>query len=479
MILDCKACGAQLDQEMELCPKCGMKIEKEEQDLQEDVVQEEQDMLLSEEELEEDFEEENEEQASTKKGIKVVKIAMAFIAVAALLCMLVAVIFYDVLIPGHWFSTLPGTIPQDGNKDNVTCQGTYTDSVVSLKWKKDTVVAKIGDMTLTNGQLQIFYDMVKSSFVQNNTNLSSMNLNLSQPLDRQTCGLDGSLTWQQYFLRKALDEWTLYAVLGQLATEEGYELTAEDQETLNELYNQFYKSYVTTGKYPSVDAVIQERAGLGCDFSDYLAFNRCQMLASLYYNKLIGEYVVTEEQIDAYFQEYQELLEQNNIKKDDGNYLVDVRHILITVQQATSKEEHIEEHDWERTREMAQGILDEWLAGEATEESFAKLVQKYSSDPGSYNNGGLYAGVQKGEMVDAFDDWCFDENRKIGDYGLVRTDYGYHIMYFSGTEEYWHTVCREDVPYWQTDLMLNAKMEDFTVELYFQKMSLWESAYSK
>ncbi len=416
---------------------------------------------------------------SKASGAKIVKIVMAVACVVALLCVLVAVVFYDVLIPGHWFSNLPGTIPQDGYEGNVTCQGTYTDSVLVLKWKKDTVVAKQGDWTLTNGQLQVFYDMIRSNFVQSNSNLSSMNLDLSQPLDRQTCGLDESLTWQQYFLQKALEEWQLYALLCQQAAEAGYQLTAEDEETLDDLYNQFYKSYVSTGKYSSVDAVIQDRAGLGCDFSDYLTFSRLQMLASLYYNKLIGEYEVTEDLIDAYYQEYQELLEENNIKKGDGEILVDVRHILITVKQATSKEEHIEESDWEKTREMAQDVLDQWLAGEATEESFAKLVEKYSSDSGSYNNGGLYAGVQKGEMIDTFDAWCFDENRKVGDYGLVRTDYGYHIMYFSGFEEYWHALCRENVPYWHTDLALNAQLEKLTVELNFEKMSLWESAYSK
>ena len=448
-IMQCKSCGASLKPEMERCPECGMEIR------------------------------EDGTEASSGKGIKAVKIVLAVVAVMALLCVMVLVIFKDVLIPGHWFSSLPGTIPEDGNPNNVTCQGTYTDSVLALKWKKDTVVAKAGNMTLTNGQLQIFYDMAKSSFIQSNSNLSSMNLDLSQPLDRQTCGLDESLTWQQYFLRKALEEWKLYAVLCQKAAESGFKLTENEQKTLDDLYNQFYKNYVSTGKFNSVDAAVQDRTGLGCDFADYLTCSEWQMTASLYFSKLIGEYEVTEELIDAYFQENQELLEKNNIKKDDGSILVDVRHILITVKQATTKEEHIEESDWQACQKMAQDVLDEWLAGEATEESFAQLAGKYSSDPGSNTNGGLYTGVEKGEMIDTFDAWCFDGSRKIGDYGIVRTDYGYHIMYFSGTEEYWHAVCREEVPYWQVDLQLNEEIESLDAEIFFEKMSLWESAYSK
>ena len=40
-------------------------------------------------------------------------------------------------------------------------------------------------------------------------------------------------------------------------------------------------------------------------------------------------------------------------------------------------------------------------------------------------------------MVAPFEEWCFDESRQYGDTGLVRTSYGYHIMYFVGSEEIW------------------------------------------
>ena len=38
-------------------------------------------------------------------------------------------------------------------------------------------------------------------------------------------------------------------------------------------------------------------------------------------------------------------------------------------------------------------------------------------------------------MVEAFNDWCFDENRQTGDHGLVKTQYGYHIMYLVDSRE--------------------------------------------
>ncbi len=100
---------------------------------------------------------------------------------------------------------------------------------------------------------------------------------------------------------------------------------------------------------------------------------------------------------------------------------VDVRHILITPKT---------EGDDYKASTKANEIYDRWLAGEATEESFAELVIEYSEDTGSASTGGLYPAVTPGQMVAEFNDWCFDENRKSGDSEIVKTDYGYHIMYF-------------------------------------------------
>ena len=40
-------------------------------------------------------------------------------------------------------------------------------------------------------------------------------------------------------------------------------------------------------------------------------------------------------------------------------------------------------------------------------------------------------------MVKPFEDWSFDASRKYGDTGLVKADFGYHIMFFVETEVVW------------------------------------------
>ena len=44
--------------------------------------------------------------------------------------------------------------------------------------------------------------------------------------------------------------------------------------------------------------------------------------------------------------------------------------------------------------------------------------------------------MQKGgSSAAAFDDWCFgEEDRQAGDSAVVKTTYGYHVMYFVGED---------------------------------------------
>lgn len=149
---------------------------------------------------------------------------------------------------------------------------------------------------------------------------------------------------------------------------------------------------------------------------------------------------------------------------------VDVRHILIKAE-LTEDDPDTEDVDessdvptdeqMEAAHTEAQRILDEFLAGDQTEESFAALAQEYSDDSGSSSNGGLYTYVEEGTMVQAFNDWIFDSARQSGDTGLVENtndgQYGWHVMYFVGQNgPKWH----EDAEAAMTDEDMSAWLEE-------------------
>ena len=62
---------------------------------------------------------------------------------------------------------------------------------------------------------------------------------------------------------------------------------------------------------------------------------------------------------------------------------------------------------------------------------FGELAKEYSYD-GNAKDGGLYENVLEGKMVTEFNDWIFHKDRKAGDVDIVKTQYGYHMMYFVG-----------------------------------------------
>ena len=124
-----------------------------------------------------------------------------------------------------------------------------------------------------------------------------------------------------------------------------------------------------------------------------------------------------------------------------------VRHILINY--ATDADDASKA----QTREQAQKILDEFNSGDKTESAFAELAAKNSQDTGSSSNGGLYEGIYRGQMVQSFEDWCFDPARQTGDTGLVESTYGVHVMYF---------VSKNDTPYYEQTIRTNKGKEGLT-----------------
>ena len=115
---------------------------------------------------------------------------------------------------------------------------------------------------------------------------------------------------------------------------------------------------------------------------------------------------------------------------------VSVRHILIKAVDADEDGAYSDEEK-AAAKERIEAIYDEWKQGDMTEDSFAQLANDKSEDTGSNTNGGLYENIYKGQMVEGFNDFCFDPSRQSGDvdivYGESSSYAGYHLVYFVGT----------------------------------------------
>lgn len=121
---------------------------------------------------------------------------------------------------------------------------------------------------------------------------------------------------------------------------------------------------------------------------------------------------------------------------------VNVRHILIAPESSKSSDDNSSsksakdctDKEWAAAEKKAKSILAKYNSGDKTLKSFAKLAKSNSSD-GNASDGGLYENIIPNQMVPTFNAWCFDSSRKAGDVGIVKTEYGYHIMYFEGKND--------------------------------------------
>lgn len=129
--------------------------------------------------------------------------------------------------------------------------------------------------------------------------------------------------------------------------------------------------------------------------------------------------------------------------RDERN-LVSMRHLLLTVSDQAGQT------DAEVSAKI-QKLYDDWVASGATEESFAALATEYTEDPGSKESGGYYDFFPAGTMVSEIEDWLYAEGRKRGDHVIVKTSYGYHMVYFTGYGDL----------SWKSDCLIGLQDEDY------------------
>ena len=107
----------------------------------------------------------------------------------------------------------------------------------------------------------------------------------------------------------------------------------------------------------------------------------------------------------------------STMKRDETNTR-NVGHILFT--------NAVYENDT-ATEAKAQEIMAQFKAGAMTKDAFEALANEYTEDSGVF-----YENVFPGQMVAEFEDWLFDAERKEGDVEVVKTQHGYHLMYYMG-----------------------------------------------
>ncbi len=487
--MNCKYCGAELVEGKPFCPDCG-KEQKEEEIVAEIAEAAEETVTVTEEVAEPenqeipvaaDPEETAEEKVQQKPKANPGKIAAAVVAGVLVVAILVSLLLGgtgnagNVTAPteGVLEATEPVEIPYDGDPTSYMCKPSYTVSDEEAAAAGDVVVATMGDKVLTNGELQAYYWQEVYLFLQEYGSYAQyIGLDLSVPFDQQLSEAgEKPMSWQQFFLESAIYSWQNYQSMALEAEAVGYKLPADRQTEIDSLPADL-ESSAKSGGFANVDEMIKSNIGPGCSLDAYLNYVKVYYQGLSYYYDYVESLDPTDEEIEAFFDENVESYAAKGITKDTK--YVDVRHVLLMPEGGETGADGYPvytDEAWEACRIKAEEIYNNWQQGDLSEDSFAQLAKDHSED-GNASTGGLYENVYVGQMVENFENWCFDEARQVGDHGLVKTPFGYHIMFFSGSRAAWPVEAELDLI---DDLAYNlipAMMEKYPAVVDFSLVAL-------
>lgn len=164
----------------------------------------------------------------------------------------------------------------------------------------------------------------------------------------------------------------------------------------------------------------------------------------------------------------------------EENETYTVRHILVAPESgsnsssSTSEKTEYTDEQWAAAKKKADNILAKFNKTDKSEYEFAKLAEQYSTDSASTSSGsndsfgGLYESATLGQMVPDFEKWSIDDSRKYGDTGIVKSDYGYHIMFFIN-----------DCPEYQSKIIAQIKSDRLSNMIDKAEIKVHENAIKK
>ena len=345
------------------------------------------------------------------------------------------------------------------------------------------VVATCSGKELTNATLSYYYWQQYYNLLSSYGSYISYFLDTTKSLASQM--YDETHSWQDMLLQSSMASFRQNAAACAAAETAGFKLDEKYTSYLDGMASDLETNATSSG-YKSAEDYLKSFYGPYASVDSYVEFARTSMTAAAYLQTQYDALKYTEDDVSKYYDDHAADYQKQNIEKNDTK-MVNVRHILIkpvadaNAETDANGQTTYTDKNWSDAEAKAKEIYSAWKAGDATEDSFASMAKESSEDTGSASNGGLYENVYPGEMETAFNDWCFADGRKAGDTDIIKTSYGYHVMYFSGFSDktYWYSKAESDyVKSLQTaltDKLIAAS--DFTVD--YSKVALMESDLTK
>jgi len=283
----------------------------------------------------------------------------------------------------------------------------------------------INNLTIPAVEFDFYYYTIYSSYAQYASYGSLPTVAADGSLDLTAlCNLPGyeTLNWGDYLMNYSQRQLQDSYIFSDYAAKEGMTLTADDQKTIDSFFTSV-QSYADQYSM-SLDDYLKTMYGANATKENLIPVVSRFLLADRYLTDVKSKYSFTDAELLAFY-----TANKDSYKNTD---LPTVRHILFLATVGVSGYT-------DATADQlaaAKALADAALAKVNTYQDMITVGDAAKAD-GTATESAEYKGIKTGDMVPEFETWCFDASRKPGDKAVVKTEYGYHVMYYIGTQKDW------------------------------------------
>jgi foldase protein PrsA len=213
--------------------------------------------------------------------------------------------------------------------------------------------------------------------------------------------------------KKALEELKMFKLQYIIATEHGVQLTDDEISETDKILIEDLKDEVGTG-----DIELYCESEYGLTVAQFKKIFREISLITKFVEQTKEEMVLTEEEIQNYYNENKNVLET-----------VTIRHILFSIINEKTQQ-LINDEEKNTLFEKVEGVLKKINNGE----DMTLLALEYSDDKEVISNEGQYELDYYSEFNKDIKSWAFKHS--VGEIGVVESDFGYHIVKVENVSTY-------------------------------------------
>lgn len=346
----------------------------------------------------------------------------------------------------------------------------------------DKVIATVNGKELTNRQFQIMY--WTQAYEYNSYSVETFGAqayDLTKPLNEQVANKDTGLTWQKQLINDTLETWYRYQLIMFLAEEEKFELSEDYRKLLADMPANL-ETYAKQEGFESAQAMLEEDFGAGCTVETYVEYFRVRYTVEAYLAAKKNALNPTTDALSKYYDDNETMFKNYGVLKTSAR-LKNVRHILVQLDNVATNDDMTvtyTDDQWALCKQEAEKIYAEWEEKDKdqeklTEKTFAELAKKYSKDvgpTGEVEDGGLIENIYEGQTVTEFNEWIFADGRMSGDHTIVKTKFGYHIIYYVSDQFEWEDTVRARMEYDLTNKIVEDASARWSKEVNYKRIVL-------